>query len=222
MSLDTIHLRKALKFCMLDDDRAYSALRREAYEDRRRVAFPSEGGGDYYGPFWSDAKSFAIEGTDLATATSSRIESNGRRSRLYPILSARFSDWWHRFESGVNEPLTALTESVHNRHDFDDLGITVKVDNLLAFQIDRERHRLIYPYFSETPTLTERWARVGLWAMTETLETYRLADMVILDVQRARSFSVREVDLRGDEESIFTERMTELRVLWDSILDEAA
>lgn len=222
MSIDVIHLRKALKFCMLDDNSAYSELRREAYNDRRREEFPDEGGGDFFAPFWSDAKSHAIFDTDLVAATDERIESNGRRTRLYPILSDRFTDWWRRFEGAMNEPLTALSESVHARRDFDDVGITIKVDNLLSFRIDAERHRLIYPYFSERPPLSDRWARVGLWVMAQTLEGFRPEDMVILDVQRGRSFSLRDVDFQGDEEELFSQRMAEIRVRWDSILDEAA
>lgn len=222
MSLDLINLRKALKFCMLDDDKAFSALRREAYEDRRRIEFSGEGGGDFFGPFWSDAKAFATEGANLVAATESRVEAHGGRSRLYPILCERFSQWWYQFERTINEPLIPLRETVHARRDFDDLDVTIKVDNLLAFQIDRDRHRLIYPYFSESPPLSQRWARVGLWVMTEVLEGFRGLDMVILDVQRGRSFSLREIDFRGDEEAIFMNRMAELRVFWDNILDEAA
>ncbi len=138
------------------------------------------------------------------------------------MLAERFEEWWQTFEGTMNERLTPLSESVHAWHDFDELGVTIKVDNLLAFQIDRERHRLIYPYFSEEPILSERWGRVALWIMSQALEGYRVEDMVILDVQRGRSFSIREVDLVGDEEQIFITRMAELRVLWDNILDEAA
>lgn len=222
MSLELIHLRKALKFCMLDDDRARSALRREAYEDRRRHEQPGEGGGDFFVPFWSDAKAFAIHGDDLEIATTMRIERHGGRRRLYSILCPQFIDWWNRFEGAMNEPLVPLDENVHARHEFEELGITLKVDNLLALRIDRDRHRLIYPYFSERPALSTRWARVGLWAISETLDGFRPQDMVLLDVQRARSFSVREIDLRGDEEAIFTERMAELQDIWDEIVEEDA
>ena len=106
--------------------------------------------------------------------------------------------------------------------DFDDLGITVKVDNLLCFQIDRERHRLIYPYFSEEPAISGRWARVAIWVMSQVLDEFRPEDMVILDVQRARSYSVREIDLRGDEAEIFANRILELREIWEEILEEAS
>lgn len=222
MSLEIINLRKALKFCMLDNEQAERALRREAYEDRRRTEYPGEGGGDFYGPFWSDAKSFAVEGTDLEVATTVRIDSHGGRRRLYSILCPQFMEWWQQFEGTMNEPLRPLNESVHARFDFDELGVTLKVDNLLSFQIDRERHRLIYPYFSETPPLSPTWARVGLWAMCQALETFRPQDMVILDIQRARSFSVREVDLQGEEEQLFLRRMTELREIWDQIMADAA
>ncbi|MCL4672434.1 MAG: hypothetical protein KJZ64_05760 [Sphingomonadaceae bacterium] len=222
MTLEVIHLRKALKFCMLDDTRAFSALKREAYEDRRRLEVPEDRGGDFFAPFWSDAKAHAVFGTDLLTETAGRINVHRGRARLYPILAARFIEWWRQFSGAMNEPLVPLNESVHARYDFGELGITIKVDNLLCFQIDRDRHRLIYPYFSEEPSISERWARVGLWIMHQALSDFRIQDMVILDVQRGRSFTVRDIDLRGDEEAIFTDRMTILRSLWDSIMDEAA
>lgn len=222
MSLNTIHLRKVLRFCMLDDERALSALRREAYEDRRRVEFPREGGGDFFGPFWSDAKGYACHQANLQSATDARIESNDRRARLYPILCSQFIRWWREFERAINERLIPIDESINGRLEFSELAITLKVDNLLCFRLDRERHRIIYPYFSEAPILNPYWARVGLWGMHQVLSDYRIEDMVLLDVQRGKSFSTREIDLRGDEEQIFLRRASQLLEIWNRILDEAA
>lgn len=222
MSFELINLNKLLRICALHDDKARSALKREAYQDRRREEHPSESGGDFYGPFWSDAKSYATEGTDLELATSMRIERHGVRDRLYSVVCPQFIEWWQRFEGSMNEEMAPLDENVHARREMDGLGITVKVDNLLCFRIDPDRHRLIYPYFSEEPSLSSRWARVGIWVMSQVLEGFRVQDMVILDVHRARSFSVREIDLRGDEADIFAARIVELREVWEEILEEAS
>jgi len=181
--------------------------------------FRVKGGGDFFGPFWSDAKSHAIHGSDLHAATQGRIANLAGRERLYTILCRQFIDWWQRYEGSMNEPMTPRPKNVHARHDFDELGVTIKVDNLLCFQIDRDRHRLIYPYFSEAPPLSPRWARVGLWVASQALANFSILDLVILDIQRARSFSVREVDLQGDEQQIFFRRMLQLSEMWSEILE---
>lgn len=222
MTIDLINLGKLLKFSMLNPEGTERALRREAYDDRRRLEAPGEGGGDFHAPFWSDAKAHVISGLDLHEATDDRIVRNYRRARLYPLLRDQFIEWWQEFQRSTNETLMPLEESVHARKVFDGLGVTVKVDNLLAFQLGEGRHRLIYPYFSEAPALTDRWARIGLWLMSEALPAYSSEDMVLLDVHRARSFSVRSVSFTGGEEADFSSRMMQLRHVWDGVLADQA
>ena len=96
----------------------------------------------------------------------------------------------------------------------------MKVDNLLALQIGDDGHRLVYPYFSEQPVLQPRWARVGLWLMSEALADFSMVDMEILDVLRARSYSGRSLFLRGDEEAIFATRYAELVDEWARLRPE--
>lgn len=220
MTIDVIHLRKLLKFLQLNPAQTRSALRREAYEDRRREEFPDEGGGDFHAPFWSDAKAYVTQGSDLNDAVDYRIQRNDRRARLYPMMRDRFLEWWEEFERGTNETLVPQEERVHARHRFEDLGITVKVDNLLALGLGEDRHQLIYPYFSEAPPISPRWARVGLWVMAETLEAYSVDDMLIVDIHRARAFSTRTTPLQGDEGEMLAARMSELRDIWNEILAE--
>lgn len=217
MSIELIHLRKLLKFCCLDDDRARSALRREAYEDRRRVEFPSEGGGDFHAPFWSDAKNHVSHGLDLEEATDIRVERNYRRSRLYPLMKDRFLDWWRDEQRTTNQVLRPIEENVHARHAFDDLGIVVKVDNLLSLKVEANHHRLIYPYFTESPALSATWGRVGLWIMGETLSQWSIHDAVILDLHRTRSFSTATHPMNGDEREILVNRVRVLRDIWDEL-----
>jgi hypothetical protein len=100
------------------------------------------------------------------------------------------------------------------------LDLTLKVDNLLALRIGEEKFRLVYPYFSETPVLYERWARVGLWAMSEALPNYSLTDIEILDVLRARGFRGSRLFLKGDEEALFSRRYAEILKEWDGLRTE--
>ena len=221
VSLETIHLRKLLKFFALNDERARSALRREHYEDRRRAEFPNEGGGDFHAPFWSDAKSHVSHGLDLGEATEIRIERNDRRSRLYPIMTDRFLAWWQIEQRGTNEVLRPLDENVHGRLTFADLQMTVKVDNLMSFQVGVDGHRLIYPYFSETPALNEHWGRLALWVMGQVLTSFSVEDGVVLDLHRSASYRTHTHALWGDENARFAASVRRLQRIWDEITAEA-
>lgn len=103
-----------------------------------------------------------------------------------------------------------MEERVHNRYPVPGLELTVKVDNLLGLKIGDDRHRLVYPYFSEKPVLSEKWARIGLWLMSEALSDFSVTEMEILDVLRGQSFSGKSVFFTGDEEAIFARRFTEM------------
>lgn len=218
MSLNVIHLRKLLKFCSLNDERARSALRREAYEDMRRLENPTEGGGDFHAPFWRDAKNHVCHGMSLEDATEIRVERNYRRGRLYPLMKDAFLDWWLEMQRSTNETLRPVEENVHARQVFEDLGITVKVDNLLSLQLGHDRHRLIYPYFSEEPAISETWARVGLWMIGETLSDWDVDDAVLLDLHRRRSFSTSTHQLRGNEQALLQRRVHDLREMWNEAM----
>ncbi|QTD57198.1 hypothetical protein [Parasphingorhabdus cellanae] len=218
MTIHSIHLRKLLQFCALEERTLISALKRELYQDRRKIEFPDEGGGDFYVPFWSDAKSHVVHGLDLEEATEERIAKNPvHRSRLYPLLKDGFLEWWDDEQRGTNELILPLEESVHARYNLEDFNITVKVDNLLSLQIGEDRHRIIYPYFRETPTLSPRWTRVGLWLMQTALDGFEIEDMRILDVQRGNGYSVLNYPLNGDEEAILLERCHELMTHWTQL-----
>jgi len=111
-------------------------------------------------------------------------------------------------------------EEVHTHYVVPELELTVKVDNLLALTLGGDHHKLIYPYFSETPALSERWARVGLWLMGEALSDFDLTCMEILDVIKGRSFAGSEIYLKGDEGSLFSLRYSAIMELWESLKPE--
>jgi hypothetical protein len=221
MSFETIHLRKLLKVLYLDRGAQISELRSDIRSEIARDAGAGGEGGDFHGPFWSDAKDHVFHRSDLRDTVRARIESNPARARLYPQLRDGFLLWWEERRRWTNEPFQPI-DSPRARYLFQDLGATVKVENLLAVRDARGADRLIYPYFSEEPPLSEEGARIGLWLMSAALPAYRSERLRILDVMRGRSFSTDRVPLQGDEERIFRERYGRLleqwRKLWDDYL----
>jgi hypothetical protein len=85
MALDRIHLRKLLKILFLDGNARRSALRADIRDEIAKAT--GEGsGGDFYAPFWSDAKNHVFGIVDLRSMVNERIAANGRRANLYPRL----------------------------------------------------------------------------------------------------------------------------------------
>jgi hypothetical protein len=65
MALDRIHLRKLLKILFLEPNQRRSALRADIREELNREAGGEGGGGDFYAPFWADAKAHVFGTRDL-------------------------------------------------------------------------------------------------------------------------------------------------------------
>lgn len=223
MTIKVINLNKLLKLCALSEKGLISALRADlrAERDKRDKAEDEEvGGGDFHVPFWSDAKMHVMGALNLTGQTIIRIDKHSGRKRLYPLLEKGFLAWFDQLRRGTNETVTWLPESIHNHHDIPELDLTVKVDNLLGLKIGPDKHRLVYPYFSERPILSEKWARVGLWLMREALPRFSITDMEILDVLRGRSFSGASIFLKGDEEALLAKRFEEMLAMWHELRPE--
>jgi hypothetical protein len=220
MTPKTIHLNKLLKLFQLSVRQLTSALRGELRNERDKLVGLKEGGGDFYGPFWSDAKLHVRGIIDLRIQTGARIEASKQREQLYPKLTAGFLAWFDELKRKTNKRVGWHEARVHNHYPFPDLDLTVKVDNLLALRIGDDDFRLVYPYFAKEPILSERWARVGLWAMGEALSEYSLTDMEILDVLRGRSFRGSRIFLKGDEEALFARKYAEVIYEWDDLRAE--
>jgi hypothetical protein len=220
MTPKILNLSKLLKFCELRDRQLTSALRAELRAERDKVLGSKEGGGDFHGAFWKDAKWHIRRLVDLRLQTDLRVEALKQRKRLYPQLTSGFLSWFRELRRTTNQRVAWSEMSVHNRHLFPDFDLTVKVDNLLSLRIGEDKFRLVYPYFSEKPALSERWARVGLWVMSEALPTYSITDMEILDVLRAKGFRGSKLFLKGDEEAVFGRRYAEVLREWDELRAE--
>jgi hypothetical protein len=220
MTPKTLHLNKLLKLFELRDQKLTSALRAELRAERDRYLGLREGGGDFYGAFWKDAKWHVRNLVDLRLQTDVRIEASKQRKRLYPMLAEGFLAWFRELGRTTNEQVSWSETSVHNHHLFPGLELTVKVDNLLSLRIGDGKFRLVYPYFTENPALSERWARVGLWVMSEALPDHSLTDMEILDVLRATGFRGSRLFLKGDEGALLSSRYAEILAHWDELRAE--
>ncbi len=205
MALNRIHLRKLLKILFSEPNARRSALRSDIREEIARETGQDEGGGDFYAPFWADAKSHVFGAADLHTMVDDRVGANGRRANLYPQLRAGFLTWWNERRRWTNEPFR-LGRSLKAHFQFPGLDATVKVDNILTVRDGLDVEHVIYPYFAPEPVLSESAARLGLWLLSRALPTVPVEEIRILDVIRGRTFSVDRYPLLGNEEHEFRQR----------------
>jgi hypothetical protein len=214
MSIEKINLRKLLQLFFADDRHRRSLLLADIRNDLTKEAGGRDSGGDFYGPFWSDAKDHVAGRSNLATQTKSRITANKTRARLYPILSNCFLDMWNEKMRWRNEPFEFVPESVKAQFLIEELGAIVKIENTAAIKTWDGSYRVIYPYFSEAPVLPEEGARLGFWALNKALPDYQMDDLRIIDVQRQSYFRPKDVGIKGDDRERFLKAYSALLREW--------
>lgn len=202
MALNRIHLRKLLKILFLEPSARQSALRADIREEIARDAGRESSGGDFYAPFWADAKSHVFAIADLRDMVAARISVNSRRAHLYPLLRDAFLLWWNERRRWTNEPFRP-GQSLKVHFPFPRLDATVKIDNILSVRDGLDAEHIVYPYFAPTPVLSNEAARLGLWLLTRALPAVPAEEIRILDVIRGRTFSIDRTPLRGNEEDEF-------------------
>lgn len=220
MSLQKIHLRKLLHLMFADQSRVISVLRADIRDEIRKQAGQAGEGGDFHAPFWFDAKNHVNGELDLRFAVAGRIAVHKGRERLYNALTKGFLDWWNNKRRWTNEPSTSEMLAVRGQLEFPRIGCTVKIENLLAMTIGASQNRIIYPYFSEEPSLNQHSARLGLWAIAASIDDYSKDELRILDVMRGRSFAISDVGFAGDEEAEFVERYEAILKIWNRLWEE--
>lgn len=219
MALERIHLRKLLKILFLDPNKQRSAILTDIREDRAREAGQDRSGGDFYAPFWADAKDHVFALGDLHDAVDQRIALNYRRRRLYPILRDGFLLWWNERRRWTNEPFQP-GQPVKARFQFPRMAAIVKVNSILSVRDGLGAERFIYPYFFPEPVLSENAARLGLWLLPAALPTVPRNAIRILDVMRGKTFALDRNPLNGDEEAEFRRRYIRLLRLRDELRRE--
>ncbi|MGC1469653.1 MAG: hypothetical protein WA793_09755 [Sphingorhabdus sp.] len=219
MSLQLIHLRKLLRIMYSAENRRVSMLRADIRDEIAREEGESPGGGDFYGPFWFDAKNHVFGIDDLHRATTERISRNERRRILYPQLRDGFLLWWNQRRRWTNEPFQAA-DAPKTRIHFESLDAVVKIDNILAVRDARGEVRYVYPYFSPDPELSDEAARLGLYVLSQALPDINPLQFRILDVIRGRTFSTDRNPFLGDEERLFLSRYQNLLNQWHELWDD--
>jgi hypothetical protein len=220
MSFELVGLGKLLNAMYASKAQRIALMRNDIRGEIRKEGTPTiDKGGDFYVPFWADAKSHVSGDLDLRLATMDRIASNGGRKRLYEMLRDGFLLWWEEKRRLRNVSFTVIEGSVKARYEAPGLG-TIKVENTLSITVGDDGHRILYPYFCEDPALSEEAARLGLWVMSQCITGYSTKDMRLLDVIKGRSFSDLDTPLIGNEETLFLKRYSEVLKEWRTLRNE--
>lgn len=219
MSVRNLHLRKLLKLMYLAPDRRVSALRTDIREDIARESGDSGSGGDFYGPFWSDAKDHVFGTTYLPEMVQVRIAANAGRANLYPQLRDGFLLWWNERRRWTNEPFRQA-DAIKTVRPVEEFDAHVKVANILCVRDARDEDHYVYPYWFPHPALGDESSRIGLWFLRSALPTVDPRELRLLDVIRGQTFSLDRTPLIGDEEQRFQARYQALIDQWDALRTE--
>jgi hypothetical protein len=131
MSVRSISLRKLIIILFSPANRRVSGIRKDIREDMNRSPDATAGGGDFYAPFWSDAKDHVFGLSDLHASVAGRIESNDRRGNLYPRLRDGFLLWWDQRRRWTNEPFRKA-QPQRARFPFPGIDAVVRIDSILS------------------------------------------------------------------------------------------
>ncbi len=219
MSVLDIPLRKALQLFYASPSLRRSKLKEDIQLDQNKSAGGTRSrGGDFYVPFWSDVKKHISGKGDLTQLTDSRIASNKRYENLYPLLKDGVLDLLSEKLRWSNEPVQIFPHSVHGNLTVE--GGTIRIRDALHARVREEYTRVVYPYFSEEPALSEEGGRLGLWAMQQALTGLSPSDMRIIDPLRRTFFSPETTPLEGNEEGTFRQKYKSLIGEWERLRKE--
>lgn len=210
MSLDKIGLGKLIELMYASPPRVRKLLRDDIRDAAKKAAGgATSSGGDFYVPFWADAKAHVADASDLRVTSLARVDQNWRRKNLFPKLSAGFLRWWEEKRRYRNEPVTVIPSPTIPPFSVGETAI--KIENTLTIEVEGHGQRLLYPYFREEPPLSPEAARIALWALLQAKTGMPPESLRILDVCRGQSFALEDVPLLGDEESVLKSKIDSLK-----------
>lgn len=218
MSVLNMPLQKALRLFYAPPPLRRRILSADIRSDKNKADKSDQGsGGDFHVPFWSDVKKHISGDGDLVELTDIRIRDNNRRSRLYPLLRDGVLDLLSAKLRWSNEPIEIVAQSVHGHLELEGLGGKIRVLNAFHARVRNEYTRIVYPYFSAEPALSDEGGRLGIWAMQKALPEFEPSDMRIIDPLRRKFFSPQITPLLGDEEKVFRKYYEDLIVDWERL-----
>lgn len=219
MSLQSIHLRKLLRLIFLEGQERISALRADIRDDIHREHDDQRSGGDFYGPFWKDAKDHAFGVRDLREQTRQRIANNKRRKVLYEKLRDGFLVWWDERRRWTNEPFQRV-RSIRTVARLNGIDADIKFANILCVRDANDDGHFVYPYWFPNPPLSDEAARLGLWALCEAFPSVDPIELRLLDVIEGRTYSLDRNPLTGQEPLIFQRRHAAALAQWRRLRTE--
>lgn len=219
MSIHKIHLKKLLTLFYLPEGKLNSKLREDVSNHIQKELGNQSSGQDFHMPFWRDVKDHLEGSADLTEQTEARVQAHHHKKRLYPLLKEKFLEWWNEKKRWTNEGFSVLPDGPKGQHEIAGLGI-IKIENILPLNIGSQPTRYFYPYFSEKPILNEEAARIGLWIMQQALPNIPADRLRILDILRAKSFSLKKNPLQGNEEELLKYNYRKIIRRWDEIYEE--
>lgn len=222
MTIEVIHLRKLLQIFFADAKQRRSLLLEDIRAVRRKQETGSVGGHDFYAAFWADVKRHARGEGNLNQLSAARAAANPSRYRLYPILAAHFEYMWREAIRWRNEPFEILSGSIKGRLPIPGTSGIVKVESAVGIQTGDGAHRIVYPYFSETPALPEEGIRLGFWALNKAIPRYPLDTFRIVDFHRRKYWRPSDVSMLGNEGETFTAMYRQLLSEWTALRERGS
>jgi hypothetical protein len=209
MPMERLPMNRCLAMIEFPLARRLKVIEREARRAyiKEKLA-ETEGGRNFYTPFWSDAKRSLIDDQfDLKAATAERIAANRGRRNLYPrMLNGFLRGWTHLCdEKGISGPLKALkipSVKICGENDND----TIRIDNFISIIDEKDRIHIIYPYLSKDVALGARCARIAIGIMIQEFEKVDAFSISVFDVIRGNLIANDEVMIDGSERDYLVER----------------
>ncbi len=212
MTIEQINLYKLIQLMYLPEKKKISELK---IIQRSLAAEDSDGGGDFYSPFWADIKTHLRGEGSISTLTTQRITKSKRRERLYSLYLKGFLSWEKNLLRQSNMPWHLQQRTVHANFDITGQGV-IKANNAIELR-SGTLVKIVYAYFCEKPSLTQESIRVMLWALSRVLKEHPTAALEVFDIIRGVGYNIANTILVGDEEKIFRQRYEELRKLSKTI-----
>lgn len=219
MAINNLTLRKALKLAFSEPASRRAEIRGIIRAEIAREVGTDNSGGDFYGPFWYDAKQHVLGLSDLHIDTQNRIDTNPRRRNLYPQLRDGFLLWWSERRRWINSPYEQGGNHF-GRIYIPEIEMTIKVENLISVIDGQGDEYAVYPYFFPEPSISEDAGRVGLWGMAEALTDISPSQVRFLDVLRGQAFSLDRSPLQGNEQEVFVARLSAVIEEYEVLLAE--